>query len=196
MPNQRMSFKSFLRTTWRQLPLSLWLIALWMLLWGQFTWLSFVSGALMALFVNTAFRLPAVELSGRINFFWGLWFLIRFFFALVWGSLLTAMQVLDPRTNNPGAAVVAVKLDSDDDLIMTHIAVTASLIPGSLILEEDRDNRTLYLHVIGVRSERDVEKQRQSVLRWEDRIIRAVGSRAEFAALKARKAAGKSQVRV
>ena len=52
----------------------------------------------------------------------------------------------------------------DDDLIMTHTAVTASLIPGSLIVDADRDRRILYLHVIGVRSDADVEAQRESVL--------------------------------
>jgi multicomponent Na+:H+ antiporter subunit E len=62
---------------------------------------------------------------------------------------------------------------------MTHTAVVASLIPGSLVIEADRENRVLYLHVIGVRSDRDVEKQRQDVLHWEERIVRAVGSRGQ-----------------
>jgi multicomponent Na+:H+ antiporter subunit E len=62
---------------------------------------------------------------------------------------------------------------------MAHTAVTASLIPGSLILETDRDRRILYLHVIGVRSARDVERQRQGVQRWERRIVLAVGSRSQ-----------------
>lgn len=194
MPQQPFSFKSAVSTAWRQLPLLLWLIALWMLLWGQFTWLSFVSGTIVAIFVSTVMRLPAVELSGRINFFWGAWFLVRFLAAVVAGSVQTAIQVLNPRNDDPGAAVVAVHLDSDDDLIMTHVAVTSSLIPGSLILEADRDTRTLYLHVIGVRNEADVERQRRSVMRWEDRIIRAVGSRKEFAELKQRKAEGLSEV--
>jgi len=64
---------------------------------------------------------------------------------------------------------------------MTHTAVTASLIPGSLIVDADRDRRILYLHVIGVRSEADVEALRESVLAWERRIVRAVGSRAQLA---------------
>ena len=64
---------------------------------------------------------------------------------------------------------------------MTHTAVTASLIPGSLIVDADRDRRVLYLHVIGVRDEADVEAQRASVLRWERRIVMAVGSRAQVA---------------
>lgn len=169
---------------WRQLPFFLWLVALWMLLWGQFTVLSLLTGIGAAVVVTRVFRLPPVELAGRVNLWWGLVFVFEFLVALVRGSLTVAMQVLDLR-RQPGAAVIAVQLRTDDDLIMTHTAVTASLIPGSLILEADRDRRILYLHVIGVRSAADVERQRRSVLHWEERIVRAVGSRAQLDQLRA-----------
>jgi multicomponent Na+:H+ antiporter subunit E len=169
---------------WRQLPFFVWLVALWMLLWGQFTVLSLLTGIGAAVVVTRVFRLPPVELAGRVNLWWGLVFVFEFLVALVRGSLTVAMQVLDLR-RQPGAAVIAVQLRTDDDLIMTHTAVTASLIPGSLILEADRDRRILYLHVIGVRSAADVERQRRSVLHWEERIVRAVGSRAQLDQLRA-----------
>lgn len=171
--------RTALRQLWRQLPFFVWLIALWMLLWGQFTALAFVTGLVVAIVVTRVFRLPPVELSGRVNVWFGLVFMITFLGALVRGSLTVAWQVLDFR-RQPGAAIVAVPLRTDDDLIMTHTAVTASLIPGSLIVETDRDRRVLYLHVIGVHSLEDVEAQRQSVQRWEARIVRAVGSRAQL----------------
>jgi multicomponent Na+:H+ antiporter subunit E len=164
---------------WRQLPFFVWLVALWMLLWGQWTWTAFIMGVIAAVFVTRVFRLPPVELSGRVNLWWGAVFILQFIVALVRGSLTVAWQVLDWR-RQPGTAIVAVPLRVDDDLIMTHTAVTASLIPGSLIVEADRDRRILYLHVIGVRSNGDVERQRASVWAWERRIVRAVGSRAQL----------------
>lgn len=168
------------RQLWRQLPFFVWLIALWMLLWGQFTVLAFVTGLLVAVVVTRVFRLPPVELSGRVNVWYGLLFVLQFLGAVVRGSLLVAWQVLDFRVQ-PGTAIVAVPLRTDDDLIMAHTAVTASLIPGSLVVEADRDRRVLFLHVIGVRSLDDVEAQRRSVLLWEARIVRAVGSTAQLA---------------
>jgi len=168
------------RQLWRQVPFFIWLIALWMLLWGQFTVLAFLTGLVVAVVVTRVFRLPPVELSGRVNLWYGLLFVVQFLAAVVRGSLLVALQVLDFRTQ-PGAAIVAVALRTDDDLIMTHTAVTASLIPGSLIVEADRDRRVLYLHMIGVRSLEDVEEQRRNVLLWEARIVRAVGSREQLA---------------
>ncbi len=169
---------------WRQLPFFVWLIALWMLLWGQWTWTSLLTGLIAAVVVTRVFRLPPVELSGRVNLWFGAIFVLEFLVALVRGSLTVAWQVLDWR-RQPGAAIVAVPLRVDDDLIMTHTAVTASLIPGSLVVEADRDRRILYLHVIGVRSARDVERQRESVWNWEGRIVRAVGSRAQVERVRA-----------
>ncbi|MCG7413429.1 MULTISPECIES: Na+/H+ antiporter subunit E [Microbacterium] len=168
---------------WRQLPFFLWLIALWMLLWGQFTVLAAVTGLVVALFVTRVFRLPPVELSGRVNLWYGAAFVVMFFFAVLRGSLLVAWQTIN-LARYPGTAIIAVPLRTDDDLIMAHVGVTASLIPGSLIVDVDRDRRILYLHVIGVSSDRDVEAQRASVQRWEERIVRAVGSRAQLDAIR------------
>lgn len=175
--------KAIVVTVWRQLPFFIWLIALWMLLWGQLTVLSFLTGLAVAIVVTRVFRLPPVELSGRVNLWWGLVFGLEFVLSLVRGSLTVAWQVLDFR-RQPGTAIIAVPLVTDDDLIMTHVAVTASLIPGSLIVDIDRDRRVLYLHVIGVRDASQVEAQRRSVQHWEERIVRAVGSRAQVVALR------------
>lgn len=168
------------RQVWRQLPFFVWLMALWMLLWQQFTVLSFVTGLMAAVFVTRIFRLPPVQLSGRVNPWYGVVFVLAFAADVVRGSLTVAWQVLDVR-RQPGAAIIAVPLVVDDDLIMTHTAVTASLVPGSLIVEADRDRRILYLHLLGVRSQHDVEEQRRRVQRWERRIVQAVGSRAQLA---------------
>ena len=175
---------SFAVAVWRQLPFFVWLIALWMRLWGQFTVRAALTGLIVAVFVTRIFRLPPVELSGRVNLWYGLVFIVTFFGALVRGSLLVAWQTLDLR-RYPGTAIVAVQLRTDDDLILAHVGVTASLIPGSLIVDIDRDRRILYLHVLGVSSDADVEKQRRAVQLWEARIVRAVGSRAQLRAIRA-----------
>ncbi len=178
-----MSAATVLSALWRQLPFFVWLVALWMLLWGQFTVLAALTGLVVAIFVTRVFRLPPVELSGRVNLGWGLIFFLEFLVALVRGSLTVTWQVLS--TAHPGTAIMAVPLVTDDDLIMTHVAVTASLIPGSLIVDIDRDRRILYLHVLGVRTHTELEHQRRAVQKWEERIVRAVGSPAQVAALQA-----------
>ena len=168
------SGRHFWRDIGVQLPFLAWLVVLWMLLWAQFTVLAFVTGLIVAIFVTRVFRLPTVELSGRINLWYAALFVVQFLFAVLHGALAVAVQVFDFR-RQPGAAIVAVPLRYADDLMMTHVSVVSSLIPGSLVVEADRDRRILYLHVIGVRSMADVERQRDGVLRWERRIVRALG---------------------
>lgn len=175
------------RHLWRdigsQLPFLAWLVVLWMLLWAQFTVLSFLTGLVVAIFVTRVFRLPTIALSGRINVWFAALFVVQFLFAVLRGALAVTVQVFDFR-RQPGAAIIAVPLRYADDLVMTHVAVTSSLIPGSLIVEADRERRILYLHVIGVRDRADVEKQREGVLLWERRIVRALGSPAQYRALR------------
>ena len=169
---------------WVQVPFLVWLIVLWMLLWGQFTVLAFVTGLFVAVFVTRVFRLPTVDLGGRLNVWHALTFLVRFLWAVVMGSLSVTVQVWNFR-RQPGAAIMGVPLRYADDLIMTHVSVTASLIPGSLVIENDRVRRIIYLHVIGADTREDVDRMRAEVLEWERRIVRAVGTRAQLRALKA-----------
>ena len=44
----------------------------------------------------------------------------------------------------------------------------------------DRERRVVYLHAIGMRDMAAVEGQRRRVQRWEERIVKAVGSRAQL----------------
>lgn len=178
------SKRSILRNILMQLPFILWLVLLWMLLWHQFTPLSLVTGILVAIFVTRVFRLPTVELVGRVNLWYALVFMVLFLGAVVMGAIGVAIQVFDFR-RQPGAAIVEIPLRYADDIVTTHVAVTASLIPGSLVVESDRDRRILYLHVIGVHNRAEVDEFRDQVLRWERRIVRAVGTPAQYQALRA-----------
>ncbi|WP_193597474.1 Na+/H+ antiporter subunit E [Microbacterium sp. YJN-G] len=171
-----------------QLPFMIWLVLIWMLLWHQFTPLALVTGILVAVFVTRVFRLPTVELIGRINLWYTAVFIVLFLGAVVMGAVSVAIRVFDFR-RQPGAAIVEIPLRYADDIVTTHVAVTASLIPGSLVVESDRDRRILYLHVIDLRNRADVDDFRAEVLRWERRIVRAVGTPEQYRALRADEAA-------
>jgi multicomponent Na+:H+ antiporter subunit E len=175
--------RTFGRSLWRQLPFFVWLIVVWMLLWGEFSAFSLVSGVVVAFVVTRIFLLPPVELSGRVNVWYLAVLAVTFSVAVVAGSLHVTLQVLNPR-RYPGTAIIGVQLETDDDLIMTHVGVTASLIPGSLVVQTDRTNRILYLHVLDIDDEESLRKAKAEVCRWERRIVRAVGSRDQMDALR------------
>jgi multicomponent Na+:H+ antiporter subunit E len=63
------------------------------------------------------------------------------------------------------------------------LAETVCLIPGSIVLELDRERRVMGLHLLNVRDEADVTAQKQRVLAEEERIVRAFGGPADLARL-------------
>jgi multicomponent Na+:H+ antiporter subunit E len=163
----------------QQLPLLVALVVLWMVLWGQFTWLSLATGIVVALIVTRVFYLPPVELSGRINLWYTLVFLVHFFFDVAVASFQVAFQALSPR-RVPRSSVIGIQLRTRSDLVMTLDAIAMSLVPGSLVVEADRERSILYLHTFATESQEDVEAMRRKVLVVEARIVRAIGSRADL----------------
>jgi multicomponent Na+:H+ antiporter subunit E len=164
---------------WQQLPLLVALVVLWMLLWGTISWISVLSGLIVAVVVTRVFYLPPVELSGRFNPLWFIVFLARFFVDLVAASFLVVAQAFRPRGIQSNA-VIAVDLVTRSDFITTLTAITISLIPGSLVVEVDRDRSILYLHAIGIENLDEAERVRRRVLSVERSLVRAVGTRQDM----------------
>ncbi|NYF11460.1 multicomponent Na+:H+ antiporter subunit E [Leifsonia sp. AK011] len=166
-----------LRSTFvQQIPLLVALVVLWMLLWGTISWISVLSGVIVAIAVTRFFYLPPVELSGRFNPFWLLVFLARFLWDVVRASFQVAWLSFRPRGVQSNA-VIAVDLVTVSDFITTLTAITISLIPGSLVIEVDRDRSILYLHVMSVDDDESLNKVREKVLSVERALVRAVGSK-------------------
>jgi len=161
---------------WRQVPLLVWLVVLWLFLWDQVSVLSIVTGLVLALLVTRVFYLPPVELPDRVNPLGVLLFLVRFIADLVRASFQVAWMAINPR-RVPTSSIIAVQLSTKSDLSLTLTALAVSLVPGSLIVEADRQDDILYLHALGTETPDDVEQVRAGVLAVEERIVRAIGSR-------------------
>lgn len=176
---------------WKQWPLLVTLIALWMLLWGSVSWLNLATGLVVALAVTRGLYLPPVELSGRFNPFWFALFLVRFLGSVFIASFQVAGLAITPGAGRNNS-VIAVNLKTRSDVIMTFTAVALSLIPGSYVLEVEREQSLLYLHVLGPtpRKNSDASPQEQNsranelvrvrVLSLERQVVRALGSRADL----------------
>jgi len=167
----------------KQLPLVVMLVVLWLLLWGSVTPLNVVGGVLIAIAVTTVFYLPAVELSGRFNPFWFAVFLARFLANVFTASFQVAFQALGPRGIRSNA-IVRIELDTRSDLVMTLTAMTVSLVPGSVAFEVDRENSVLFVHALGTRSVEDVEEVRADALRIERSLVLALGSKEDLRRLR------------
>ncbi|GAA2632811.1 Na+/H+ antiporter subunit E [Dactylosporangium fulvum] len=165
------------------------LVAIWMLLWGSFTWADLIGGILIVVVLLAVFPLPPVTFAGKIRPVPLARFSLRFLRDLVVASAQIAWLAMR-FGHTPRSAIIAVPLRVNTDLNLTLTAEALSLVPGSLIVEADRTSGTLYVHVIGVRSLDEVERFRRNVLDLEARIVAAVGSAEERRRVNSPAAAG------
>lgn len=159
-----------------QLPLLLGLVLLWMLLWGNFSWLNLVSGVILAVLVSLVFHLPAVQLSGRINLWRTVVFFVRLLIDIVRASVDVAVLAFSPRYRASNA-ILAIHLRTRSDLILTWTAVATSIVPGAIVVDVERVDSTLFLHVLNLKHPADIARFRRSVLATERRLVLAFGSR-------------------
>jgi multicomponent Na+:H+ antiporter subunit E len=161
-----------------------WLVTVWSLLWGEFSLGNAVGGALVAMVVLIFLPLPRVTFGGRIRPVALADLVVRFVAELVVASVQVAWVAVRPGPA-PRNAIIGVRLRVRSDLNLTLTAEVLSLVPGTLIVEADRDTGTLYVHVLDVRDVEDLAKNRARVLALEARLIRAIGSAAELRLLSA-----------
>lgn len=158
----------------QQLPLMVILVVLWMLLWGAISWLNLVTGVVLAIVVVRVFYLPSVELTWRFDPFAFAVFFGHFVVELVVASVQVAYLSFRGVERN---SVIAVQLSSRSDLMTTLTAIAIALLPGSIVVEVDRDRSILYLHVLNTPDQARADRAHRAVLAVERRIVRALGSR-------------------
>lgn len=167
-----------------ELPLLVWLVLLWGALWQDFGAGNLLFGAVISVLVVNLFYLPPVELGGRLNLAAGALFAVRFVYHVAAASfhVLWLAVAVGPRIRN---AVLAVRLRTRSDLILTATGHAISLIPGSLVVDVDRSTSTLYLHCLNIAGPGDAEAFRAQVLRIEAGLIRAFGNKEELELVRA-----------
>ena len=161
----------------------LWLAFVWCALWGNFTLPFIVFGLILAWLCLIVFRMPSLYISDRFNPLSAL----QFIGYMVWEIAASSIELLwvaltyRPPLRN---SIVAVQLRTESDLWLTAVSHAMSLIPGSVVVEVDRLRSIIYFHVIDTHGKKDVAEFREKAHRLETMILKAVGSRAEYEAIK------------
>ncbi|MGD9607058.1 MAG: Na+/H+ antiporter subunit E [Leucobacter sp.] len=168
---------------WHELPLLIGLVLMWMALWHEVSWLTLLSGLFVSVLAMRLFYLPPVELAGRFNAWWAARYVGFFLWHLAVASFQVAWLAVRPGPV-PRTSIIAVRLRTHSDFILTMVGLTVSLIPGSLVAEVDRYGSILYLHVLNTPTQKQIRAMRKQARRIEVLLIRAVGSRQELEALR------------
>lgn len=166
--------------------LLLWLTAVWVGLWGSVTAANVLGGLAIAVVLVGALPLEQHTGSAVLRPLAVLRFLVAFARDLVRATAQVAVLVVHPR-RRLHQAVVAVPVPGASDALLTLLANTISLTPGTLTLEVDRPGSTLHVHAIDVGPGPDgVERLRAEVRATARLAVLAFGSPAARAALDGR----------
>lgn len=151
-----------------------WLVLVWVLLWGTFSWANVISGTLVAVVVLASFPLPYVSGTGWLRPLPTLRFLGRFVADLVTSSVQVAWWSVRPGPPLH-SAVVAVRLRSDSEFVLALVVETLSLVPGSVVIDTVPEERLLYAHVLGAGDDAGVSAFRVKVRQVEADVLLALG---------------------
>ena len=126
-----------------------WLTMVWVLLWGELSVANVVSGLAVALLITMLLPLPVVPVQGRLHPL----SLSRLVVTVAWYLVMSSVQVawLAIRPGPPPmSAVLRAQLSVKSDLVLALAVHTVNLIPGTVVLEIDRDRRLIFVHVLDV----------------------------------------------
>lgn len=154
-----------------------WLLGVWLLLWGSISPLAIVSGLLIAVGLLWATPQPAVEIGLRFRPIAALRLLFFISADLFLSSCRVAWQILTPRL--PPSAIYDVPLRVRGGLMITMVAVAVTAVPGSTVVDARPDDGALEIHVLDASSPDAEQNIRRDVARLERRITAAFGSSAE-----------------
>jgi multicomponent Na+:H+ antiporter subunit E len=147
-----------------------WLILVWILLWGTVSAANVLSGLAIALIITLLLPLPAVPIEGRVHpiSLLGLIGLVGWY--LLQSSWQLAVLAVKPGPP-PLSAVLRAHMAIKSDLVLALAVNIINLTPGTIVLEIDQVRRMLYIHVIDVGSERAVNRFYRQIRQIERRLV-------------------------
>lgn len=139
---------------------TIWLTGLWMVLWRSTTPGTIVTGVVLAAALTWAVRRSDTHREHhRVRLLALLRYLGHMAFALVQSNVQLAWEVLTP-TDYTKPGVLEVRLPRSSELVLTVIANSITLTPGTMTLALRAETSTLVIHVLHLR---DVDAARAEI---------------------------------
>src|SRR3954454_22139070 len=147
-----------------------WLMLVWILLWGTVSGANIVSGLAVAVIITLLLPLPQVPIEGRVHPV----SLLRFIGLIGWYLVVSSMQLawLAVKPGPPPlSAVLRAHMAIKSDLVLALAVNMINLTPGTIVLEIDQVRRMIYVHVIDVGSDRAVNRFYRQIAQIERLLV-------------------------
>ena len=139
---------------------AIWLTILWVILWRSTTSATLVTGLVLGFGLSWAVRRADTHHERhRVRPLPLLRYLAHMIVALVKSNVVLAWEILTP-TDYTHPGVLEVRLPHSSELVLTVVANSMTLTPGTLTLELREETSTLAVHVLHLR---DVDAARREV---------------------------------
>lgn len=155
----------------------LWLTMVWVALWGRISAANILAGLAVGVVIMVTLPLPRIPVSGQLRILPLLKLLAYFTYNAIESSLQLAWFALRPGPA-PVTGVLRVQFAFRSDLVLVLCTNLLNLIPGTMVLEIDREQCVVYVHVIDVSSEKAVASFYHTIRRMEALLIGAFERRA------------------
>ncbi|WP_425310057.1 Na+/H+ antiporter subunit E [Ammonicoccus fulvus] len=150
------------------------LTAVWLLMWGSWSWGTLFMGLAMGALLLLMFPMPRAAARIRIRPVAITWLTVTFLSNLFWSSAVVAWMAIRPSGVRPGR-VVAIRLHETDDFRRTVVAEMTSLVPGTVVIDLDPSGHLL-IHIIDHCDDERLMVEAQRIHRLERRVARAFGA--------------------
>ncbi|WP_433600980.1 Na+/H+ antiporter subunit E [Nocardia sp. CA-135953] len=147
-----------------------WLTAVWLTLWGDLTVGNLLAGLVVGALIMLTLPLPRVPVSGRLHPLSLIELIVVSSYYALESSLQVAWFAIRPAPP-PVSGVLRVNLSVRSDLVLVLCADVLNLIPGTMVLEIDRQRCVFYVHVLDVSSEKAVDTFYRITRRLERLLI-------------------------
>ncbi|WP_165950368.1 Na+/H+ antiporter subunit E [Actinomadura sp. GC306] len=161
-----------LRRAGSRLFIGIWLLGIWLLLWGRVDALTVIGGVVAVALAYAASRLPAVPLIRRIRPLRVAAVVGEFVWDLLVSSLVIGWHALY-RPKQVRSGIINVDMRSRSDFILLGVTTSISLRPGTILIDLDADRTVLRIHAMPVRDLAEAESRRRGVEVTEERLMRA-----------------------
>lgn len=159
------------RTLTSRLPVLAWITVVWLALWGDLSWANVLGGLAVGTALLLVVPLPRPERVPRVSPVAAARYFLRFLRDLTVATAEVARQVFWP-VERLRPAVVAVHLTTRRAGLLSLVANTITLTPGTMTLEVDEDAGVLFVHCLHLPEGREGEVEEQA------RELEALGARA------------------
>lgn len=153
-----------------------WLTIIWVMLWGEFSVRSVLGGLAVAFLVSIVMPMPRAANEKMVVRPIATARLIGvFIWDVVKASAHITVFIITGR--KPQAAIIRVHTRAESDIFLMLTSAFTALVPGSIVIESHRLTGMMYVHVFDVSGENGLQAAHDTVLRQEERILRAFGSK-------------------